>query len=157
MLYYIIAALVVGIDQLTKWLVVTYMQLGESIEVIPNFFNLTSHRNRGAAWGMLEGKMYFFYAITLVFVVGIVYYIQKFAKQERLFGIALAFLLGGAIGNFIDRLINQEVVDFFHFNFGDYHFPVFNVADMSLTFGVILVFLHIVLEERKTKKEKFNE
>ncbi|PNB72924.1 signal peptidase II, partial [Pseudomonas sp. FW305-BF6] len=83
----------------------------------------TSHRNRGAAWGMLQGKMGFFYIITLVFVVAVVYFIQKHAKNDRLLSISLGLVLGGAIGNFIDRFFRKEVVDFIHVYIFGYDFP----------------------------------
>lgn len=72
--------------------------------------------------GILQGQMWFFYVITLVVIAGIVYYLQKHGQKDKLLGVALALMLGGAIGNFIDRIFRQEVVDFAHFVFGDYHY-----------------------------------
>ncbi|MCY7601104.1 signal peptidase II, partial [Bacillus altitudinis] len=77
MFYYIIAFVIICLDQLTKWLIVKHMMLGDSIPVIDGFFYITSHRNSGAAWGILQGQMWFFYVITLVVIAGIVYYLQK--------------------------------------------------------------------------------
>jgi len=110
--YYLIALAVILIDQVTKWMIVKEMYYGQSITVIENFLYITSHRNRGAAWGILQGQMWFFYLITVVVVVGLIIYIQKLKKQDKWFGIALALMLGGAIGNFIDRVVRKEVVDF---------------------------------------------
>lgn len=76
-LYLVIAALLVGVDQLTKWIVVQQMTIGQAIEVIPNFFYLNSYRNRGAAWGMLEGKFGFFFIVTVLVVVGLIYFLYK--------------------------------------------------------------------------------
>ena len=90
------------------------MELGTSIPIIDNVLYITSHRNRGAAWGILENKMWFFYIITVVFVVFIVFYMKKYAKTDKLLEISLGLILGGAIGNFIDRVFRQEVVDFIH-------------------------------------------
>ena len=84
MYYYLVALVVIGLDQLTKWLIVKRMAEGESITIIDNFFYLTSHRNQGAAWGILQGQMWFFYIITLVVIVGIVYYMQIHAKEHSL-------------------------------------------------------------------------
>src|SRR3954464_4283706 len=95
-------------------MVVKNMQLGESITIIEEFLYLTSHRNRGAAWGILQGQMWLFYAITVVVIIGIIYYMQKAAKGKPILGISLALMLGGAIGNFIDRVLRKEVVDFIH-------------------------------------------
>jgi signal peptidase II len=152
--YYILAVIVIAVDQFTKYLVVKHMELYEQIPVIDGFFYLTSHRNSGAAWGMLQGKMGFFYAITLLVIVGVIYYLHKFGKNNRLFAVALALILGGAIGNFIDRLFHQEVVDFFDFIIFGYDFPIFNIADSALTIGVILVIIVTLVEEKKQKGKK---
>ncbi len=146
MIYYLIALVVVAIDQLSKWMIVKYMEFGESISVIDNFFYITSHRNRGAAWGILQGKMWFFYIITSVVIAFLIVYIFR-VKKDRLLGIALGLMLGGAIGNFLDRILRQEVVDFFHFI--PFNFPVFNVADSMLFIGVATIFVHTFLQDRK--------
>ncbi|MDL4839991.1 signal peptidase II [Aquibacillus rhizosphaerae] len=149
MRYYGIALVIVLIDQITKWLVVTNMELRESIAVIEGFFYFTSHRNTGAAWGILAGQMLFFYIITLIVIGIVVYYIKKFSKESRLMGWALAFILGGAIGNFIDRLFRKEVVDFFDVYIGSYDYPIFNIADSALVVGVGLVIIATFLDEKK--------
>ncbi|MFC3882649.1 signal peptidase II [Bacillus songklensis] len=152
MLYYMIAVLIIALDQITKWMVVKQMELGESIEIIPNFLYITSHRNRGAAWGILQGKMWFFYIITILVIVALVIYIQRLKKEERWLGIALGLMLGGAVGNFIDRVWRKEVVDFINTYIFTYDFPIFNVADSALVIGVGLIFV-LILFEGKTKKE----
>lgn len=152
--YYIIALIIILIDQLTKWIVVKSMELGESIIVIDNFFYLTSHRNRGAAWGILQGQMVFFYIVTIIVILGVIYYMQKYARNDKLLAIGLSFVLGGAFGNFIDRVFRQEVVDFFDFYIFNYNFPIFNVADSALTVGVVFVIIATILDERKKGKEK---
>jgi len=73
--YYLIALFVILLDQITKWLIVSKMYLGESIPIIDNIFYITSHRNRGAAWGILQGQMWLFYVITIVVIVAIMYYL----------------------------------------------------------------------------------
>jgi signal peptidase II len=108
--YYLIAILIILLDQFTKWLIVSKMTFGDSIPIINNVLYITSHRNRGAAWGILQGQMWLFYAITLVVIIAIIYYIQKAAKGKWLLGISLGLMLGGAIGNFLDRVIRKEVV-----------------------------------------------
>ncbi|MGP0687943.1 signal peptidase II [Priestia aryabhattai] len=152
MFYYLIALAVILIDQVTKWMIVKEMYYGQSITVIENFLYITSHRNRGAAWGILQGQMWFFYLITVVVVVGLIIYIQKLRKQDKWFGIALALMLGGAIGNFIDRVVRKEVVDFVNTYIFTYDFPIFNVADSALVVGVIIMFI-MTLFEGKMKKE----
>lgn len=157
MFYYIIAFLVILLDQVTKWLVVKNMHLGESITVIEDFLYITSHRNRGAAWGILQGQMWFFYVITVIVIVGIIYYIQKHAKGKLLLGLALGLMLGGAIGNFIDRVIRKEVVDFVNTFIFSYDFPVFNIADSALVVGVGLLMLQMLREEREAKEKTYGE
>lgn len=129
------------------------MEYGESIEIIENLLYITSHRNRGAAWGILQGQMWFFYIITIAVIIGLVYYIQKMAKESILLGVALALMLGGAIGNFIDRVARQEVVDFVHTYIFSYSFPVFNVADAALSIGVGLLVIHMFLEEKTLRRK----
>ena len=151
MIYYVIALFVIAIDQISKWLIVKNMELGTSISIIDNVLYITSHRNRGAAWGILENKMWFFYIITVVFVAFIVFYMKKYAKTDKLLGISLGLILGGAIGNFIDRVFRQEVVDFIHVYIFSYNYPVFNIADSALCIGVVLIIIQTLLEGKKTE------
>jgi signal peptidase II len=152
MIYYVIALFVIAIDQISKWLIVKNMELGTSIPIIDNVLYITSHRNRGAAWGILENKMWFFYIITVVFVAFIVFYMKKYAKTDKLLGISLGLILGGAIGNFIDRVFRQEVVDFIHVYIFSYNYPVFNIADSALCIGVVLIIIQTLLEGKKAKE-----
>ena len=147
MLYYLLALLVIIIDQVTKWLVMTNMELRESISIIDDFLYITSHRNSGAAWGILAGQMTFFYIITAIVIVVIIYYIKKYAQESKLLGIGLGLILGGAIGNFIDRLAYQEVVDFIDMYFGSYSYPIFNIADSALVVGVIMIGIVVLKED----------
>ncbi|MEK3837427.1 signal peptidase II [Paenibacillus rhizoplanae] len=146
MVYFLIALIVFVIDQGTKYLIATRLELAEQIPVIKDFFIITSHRNRGAAFGILEGQQWFFIVITVVVVCGIVWYLNKARKTRKLLPTALALVLGGAIGNFLDRILNGEVVDFLMFNFGSYTFPIFNVADSCIVVGVGLIILDTLLE-----------
>ncbi|RHW36478.1 lipoprotein signal peptidase [Neobacillus notoginsengisoli] len=154
MFYYLIAAFIIILDQITKWLIVKNMNIGDSIPIIEDFLYITSHRNRGAAWGILQGQMWLFYVITVIVIIGIVYYINKAAKGNALLGVSLGFMLGGAIGNFIDRVYRQEVVDFIHTYIFSYNFPVFNIADSALVIGVFFLMIQMLKEEREAKKEK---
>lgn len=143
------------LDQVTKWIVVAEMSLHERIHIIENFLYFTSHRNKGAAFGILQGQIWLFFIVTLFVVVFVIYYIQKYAKESLLLGIALGLVLGGAIGNFIDRLFRGEVVDFIDVYIFRYDFAIFNVADMALVIGVGIYMIQIFLEEGK-KREKTN-
>jgi signal peptidase II len=153
-IYYLLALVIIAIDQITKILIVKNMELGESIQVIENFLHITSHRNTGAAWGILAGQMWFFYIVTVIVVIGLIYYIQTMARTHILLGISLGLMLGGAIGNFIDRLFRKEVVDFVDTYIFGYNFPVFNVADSALTVGVILLMIFMFFEEKLLKEKK---
>ena len=104
---------------------------------------------------MLEGQMWLFAIVTTIVVVGIIYYFHKEAQGEPLFSVSLMFLLGGAIGNFIDRLFRGEVVDFMSVRIPviQYDFPIFNVADAALTIGVILLIVFVLLDEKKNKEK----
>ncbi len=84
MFYYLIALFVILLDQITKWLIVSKMQFGESITIIENVLYITSHRNSGAAWGILQGQMWLFYVITLIVIVAVIFYMQKAAKGNGL-------------------------------------------------------------------------
>lgn len=157
MFYYLIALFVILLDQTTKWLIVSKMQFGESITIIENVLYITSHRNSGAAWGILQGQMWLFYVITLIVIGAVIFYMQKAAKGNGLLKVSLAFILGGAIGNFIDRVFRQQVVDFIHTYIFGYNFPVFNIADSSLVIGVILLMIQMLLEDRKSKEKSYGE
>ncbi|WP_172249816.1 signal peptidase II [Saccharibacillus deserti] len=152
MIYYVIALVAFLIDQGTKYLVATRMEIKEQIPIIGDFFILTSHRNKGAAFGILQEQQWFFIIVTLVVVAGIVWYLQrvKHAKgSARLLPVALSLVLGGALGNFLDRLRMGEVVDFFLFNFGSYSFPIFNVADACIVVGVALIIIDTLLDAKR--------
>jgi len=155
-IYYLVAIVIVAIDQVTKWFVEKNMELGERIIISDPTFALLSHRNRGAAWGMLEGQMWLFTIVTVIVVAGILYYFHKEAKGKPLFQISLMVLLGGTLGNFIDRLFRGEVVDFVDVLIPviKYDFPIFNVADAALTIGVVMLVIVIFLEEKAEKAAK---
>ena len=142
--FYGIALIIIILDQITKWLVVRNMELGERIAIWDPWLGLLSHRNRGAAWGMLEGQMWLFYIVTVVVIAGIIYFNHTEAKGDSFLQVSLGVLLGGAIGNFIDRMVLGEVVDFVDIliHVINYHLPIFNVSDMALTFGVIFIFVY---------------
>ena len=145
-----IVAVTIIVDQLTKFLVVKYMTLGQSISVIDNFLYITSHRNEGAAWGILQGKMIFFYVVTLVVIGLVILWIRKLdIKKEKLLVIALSLILGGSLGNFIDRVMYQHVVDFINTYIFGYDFPIFNIADSALCIGVFLMAVDAILDIKR--------
>jgi signal peptidase II len=136
-----IAFIVILLDQLSKITITKLFTLGED-KVITSFFNLTLAYNRGAAFSFLSNETgwqrYFFTAIGIAAVVFIVYLLRRHAGQ-RMFCWALALIMGGAIGNVIDRLMYGHVIDFLDFHLAGWgHFPAFNIADSAITIGAIL-------------------
>lgn len=159
--YYLYALVVLILDQVTKWLIVNRLELNEAVSVIGEFFQITSHRNRGAAFGIMQDQRWFFIVITLVVAAGIIIYLRKSYKEgKKLLPVALSLLLGGALGNFVDRALFGEVVDFLKFRFQfngfgspvDYTYPIFNIADSAICIGVALIFIDSIISWRKEKR-----
>ncbi len=153
--YYGLAAFVILLDQWTKWLIVKNMEYGERMSVWDPWFGILSHRNRGAAWGMLEGQMWLFTIVTVGVICAIIYFYHKEAKGKQIFQVGLMLLLGGAIGNFIDRLFRGEVVDFVDVLIPviNYDFPIFNIADAALSIAVVVLMIGLIIEDKKEKKQ----
>ncbi|AZP92794.1 MULTISPECIES: signal peptidase II [Enterococcus] len=151
-IYWIISALIIGLDQWVKWLIVNNFALGETKSVIPGILSLNHIRNFGAAWSLLEGKMWFFTVVTIIAVVVILtLMIKNRSNGNRWFMIGLTLILAGALGNFIDRVRLGYVIDMFQTDF--MNFPIFNVADISLVIGVICVLIYIILDEKEQRKK----
>jgi signal peptidase II len=146
-----LAALIVILDQLTKYLVRSTFSLHESIEVTP-FFNLVFVFNRGAAFSFLSDasgwQRIFFIALALAASLWIVWLLRKHASQV-LFCLALSLILGGAIGNVIDRLVFGAVVDFLDFHLRGSHWPVFNAADSAISCGAALLVWEALTAKRR--------
>ncbi|WP_010631015.1 signal peptidase II [Sporolactobacillus vineae] len=151
MIYYLLALAVFLLDQLAKWLVVQNMQVGESIPIIPHFLYFTSLRNTGAAWSILQGQFTIFFVITVLVLGTVIYLMQKAGRKQPLLGTSLGLIIGGTLGNFSDRLLRGEVVDFVHAYPLGYNFPVFNLADSSLFIGVVLLLIYMYLDGKKAK------
>jgi signal peptidase II len=138
-----LSAAVVILDQLSKHWVVGAFSFAES-RPLASFFNLVLAHNSGAAFSFLAGaggwQRLFFIAVATVASAVILYLLRKHARQT-LFSLALSLVLGGALGNLIDRIRWGYVVDFLDFHYGGYHWPAFNVADMAITGGVLLLVL----------------
>ncbi|MEK6716373.1 MAG: signal peptidase II [candidate division NC10 bacterium] len=162
MLFYYVALTVILLDQATKLVIVEALRVGQGIPVIPGFFDIVFVLNPGAAFGFLatlsEGvRNPFFILITVVAVILIVFYHTRFLHADRLASVALGLILGGAIGNLIDRLRYGMVVDFLDFHVSRYHWPAFNVADSAISIGVSLMFLDMLLDWRREKRRATTE
>ncbi|MFF2093478.1 signal peptidase II [Paenibacillus sp. NPDC058174] len=153
--YYWIAVIVFAIDYITKKIVATQMNLYDQISVIGNFFLITSHRNRGAAFSILQDQRLFFIVITVLIVAGIIWYAHANRNSGKVWLLTgLGLVLGGALGNFLDRALYGEVVDFLMFNFGSYTFPIFNVADSGICVGVALILIDTLISAKNEKSDK---
>ncbi|MCL1847441.1 MAG: signal peptidase II [Coriobacteriia bacterium] len=140
----------VVLDRLTKSLAETYLTGGITQPFIPHVLDFYLVYNRGAAWGMLEGARPLFLIIAAVTLLAMFIYIGVTRRHAALEVIALGLIAGGALGNGIDRALSGQVVDFVHTLFID--FPLFNIADSSLTVGVILFVITLLLQMRKPKQ-----
>ncbi|HET7854365.1 MAG TPA: signal peptidase II [Candidatus Methylomirabilis sp.] len=152
--FYTIAVSITLLDQVSKFYVQKTLRLGQVVPVIPSFFNLTHVLNPGAAFGFLSGapaaiRHPLFTAISIFAVLFIIYYRTRHRQMRLLPSVALACILGGAVGNLIDRLRLGMVVDFLDFHYGGNHWPAFNVADSAITIGVALMILEIVTDRER--------
>lgn len=147
-LYFILTSILVIIDQITKYLTIQNIDLHEVVEIIPNVLSFTYIQNTGAAWSILEGQMWFFYIVTAFVIAFLLYYLYTEGRGDKILGIILSVILAGTVGNFIDRIIFQYVVDMIKVEF--INFPIFNVADMLLTVGVVALMIYTVYEEKSS-------
>ena len=145
-IYLILSILFVSADQVVKMWTVNHFSLHEGMEFMKGIVSILYVRNTGAAWGMFEGKMFFFYLITAVAVGTLLYLMFKEKGKSKLLLTAYSLILAGSVGNFIDRIRLGYVVDMFKFEFID--FPIFNVADICLTIGVIFLFYYVIFKEQ---------
>lgn len=142
----IIAALIVVADQWLKFYVSHNFQIGEVHEAFPGLFSLTYIKNSGAAWNILTGQMWFFYLISIVALAVVLYFYFNKKYNHWMLKLGLAFVLGGIIGNLIDRLHLKYVIDMIQLDF--VNFNIFNIADSAITVGVILIFAYLLFIER---------
>lgn len=147
----IFIVIIIALDQLTKYMIVKSLEIGDSVKVIKNLLYITSHRNEGATWGILQGKMWLFYIVTIVVLVILIMFFKSEGYGKPLIQFGLSLLIAGSIGNFIDRLFRSEVVDFIDTYIFGYNFPIFNVADAALTIGVIVLIIVILFEGKEEK------
>jgi len=140
--WYGLALLVVVLDQYTKGLAQSALEYGRPQEVF-SWFNLTLQYNTGAAFSFLSDaggwQRYFFSVVAVVISAVLVVWLYRMPRQQRLLALALALILGGALGNVWDRLLLGHVVDFISVHYGGYYFPAFNIADSAISVGAALM------------------
>jgi signal peptidase II len=150
----IVSAVILVLDQATKFYIDHRFALYESVTVIENFFNITYVRNKGAAFGILADSAFripFFITVATVAALGILWYLRHLREDQRLLHFALSLVFAGAVGNLIDRIRLGEVIDFLDVHWYQYHWPAFNVADSAISVGVALLLLDLWREERRKK------
>ena len=154
--YLIITAFVMALDQFTKYIVSTRMQLGDEIDVIRNFFAISYTQNPGIAFGMLNSGAlrWLFVAISVIAVLVVLVYMMRTSAANRLLLWSLSLLAAGICGNLIDRVRIGRVIDFFLLHYKDNQFPVFNVADTAISIGAALMAIELFIapqSERATE------
>ena len=131
------------IDILSKITINRYIGVGESVKLVDNFLYFSHVRNTGAAWSMFDNNEIFVLVISCLIILGLIMYIFKNKPKNKLEKIAYGFILGGALGNFANRLVNGYVTDFIDVKIFNYDYPIFNLADIFIVVGVILFAIDI--------------
>lgn len=148
-----LALLIIVLDQITKTLILDHFQLGDRLRVT-SFLNIVRVHNTGAAFSFLAGasgwQRWFFVGLGAVATVFIVWMLHRHGEQ-RLFSLALSLILGGALGNVVDRLLHGHVIDFVQLHGGGWYFPSFNVADSAISVGAVLLILDEVQRARRAR------
>lgn len=150
----IIATIIVIIDQVLKIVIDNILSINESIQVIPNVFYITKVYNTGAAWSLFEGSGILLIIIAIVAFFLLLKYQNYFMENKRN-TLAFALIYGGLVGNLIDRVIYGYVIDYLHIYIINYSFPVFNLADIAIVIGFLLVIIAIIKgEENDSSKQR---
>jgi signal peptidase II len=148
-----LSALVIIFDQLTKWLMSSWLDLYETVAVVP-YFNLTLAHNYGAAFSFLASaggwQRWFFTILAIVVSIVLTVWMKRLKANAKLEAISLALILGGAIGNVIDRVAHGYVIDFLDVYVGSYHWPAFNIADSAICVGAVL----LIFDSFRSKTEQ---
>lgn len=143
----IISIILLCIDQISKLLVVNLLTKTDSITIIKNFFYLTYINNDGAAFSILVGKRILLILIAVLVIVMLIRYIKKNNTQNKLELVSISLIIGGSLGNLMDRVIRGYVIDFLDFKIFNYNFPIFNLADTFIVIGVFLLLLKEIRKE----------
>lgn len=149
-LYLLISLVIVISDQLLKSYIVTHLAVGQTQALIPGILSLTYLKNNGAAWNVLSGQMLFFYLLSIIAIGFCLYFLFSRKFRKPLFSIGLSILLGGIIGNLLDRLHLKYVIDMLQLDF--VNFNIFNIADSAITVGVIIIFIYLLFFDSKENK-----
>ncbi len=160
--HFLLAAMVVLLDRLAKWLVASNIALHDSIVVLPGFFRITHVQNHGAAFGLFDDspsawKITVLILFSIVAMVIVTALLWKNSHVMNATGVGLALVLGGAVGNLWDRVVAHHVVDFLDFYLGGYHWPAFNLADSAIVIGALLLVGEILFAKSADEKKNTRE
>lgn len=147
---FIIGFICTLLDQLTKLIITKCFELNTGKIIIDNFFSLLYIRNTGAAWGILSNNTFLLIIISLLFLGVFIYFIKK-TSVTKMETYSYGLILGGIVGNLLDRIIRGYVVDFFNFKIFNYNYPIFNVADTFIVVGVTLIIIEEIIKYKKSK------
>ena len=156
MLTAVVAVSVILLDQASKFLATRALNLWEPNSIIDGFFSLTLVHNRGAAFGLLPQQTTLFIFLSLFTITLLLLFYRRFFSRGTPFRLSAGLILGGAVGNLIDRLRYNYVVDFLDFQFGSYHWPAFNLADSAICLGVACL-IGLVLFQKKPEDQNIND
>lgn len=145
----ILSIIFIIIDQLSKIIVVNNLTNNKSIEVIKSFFYLTYTNNKGAAFSILTGRRILLILVALIVIGVLIYYVRKNKIEGKVNKIALSLVIGGSIGNLIDRILRGAVIDFIDVKIFGYNFPIFNLADTFIVIGVFLLIIEMFRKEHR--------
>ncbi len=151
-LIYTVALFFLLLDQVIKFIITNNLVLMEEIPIIKNFFSIYYLKNTGAAFSIFGNKTLFLIIISILCLIFLKYYIKKLKQVTRLTIVSLGIMIGGIVGNLFDRIIYKSVIDYLSFSFGNYNFPVFNLADIGITIGAVLLLIDLIKEEIELKK-----
>ncbi len=150
----IFSILFIVIDQVIKFFVSNFIEYQSNIDLIPNFFYITNVHNDGAAWSMLSGNVFFLALLGIVALVIIYYFFLKGKRLSKLETFLYSILIGGIVGNLIDRIFLGYVVDYIGVIIINYYFPIFNFADIGIVVAIIIMIVLSIKEEYVCKKSK---
>lgn len=153
-LYFVIVALVVAVDQITKYIVVSNVKPQGSVGFIPHVLDFVYSENRGVAFGLFQDATWLFIVLTSVVIVAFLILLIKNYKTSKLFSIASALIIGGGVGNLIDRIRLGYVVDFLQLSFFN---PICNLADYAITFGTVLLIVYLLFFYRPKKTKTLHD
>ena len=148
----IIAVSTFILDQIIKIIIRNTMNIHDQIKIIPNFFSIYYVKNTGAAFSILSNNTTFLIIISVIFICILNYFIKQEKYISKLTSLSYGLILGGIYGNLIDRIIYHSVTDYLSFKFFSYYFPIFNLADISIVIGMIIL-LGCTIFEKKDNKE----